>query len=426
MTLHSIFCRQTWLRLSLILFTILPVVFCHNANARTIPDILTSNQLSVGVINSPVGGNIGRTGYQGENIALAKGFADYLEVTLFIRHFYNHDELEQALQNDEIDIAAPLFTPETLNDKFATGPVFQHRPQVRLMLSEQSKPCVMASDILRDTPVETMLPKLVQQQEACVVLPEKWLQPLTPQPHLNMITLPTSDTLPHQWLIKREATLLRAALFDFTHRSRVNGSLAIALTKPAPFNDLSGPLPTRQFIADTQTHISALKTAFSYPGQTFPWHLLAAISYADHMLTTKDRNEGAGVLEPFTLPPAMATPLALTRPYTQAQLVQALDTYLAELSRKLPAKLQLPDKQMIMVAAYVLGLDHLTDAIWLTQQQGADPFLWANVKQQVALLHAPNVYQTTRHGYANGPLAVHYVEWVNHFSDTLQLLENQN
>ena len=79
-----------------------------------------------------------------------------------------------------------------------------------------------------------------------------------------------------------------------------------------------------------------------------------------------------------------------------------------------------------MLAAYVLGQEHMQDAIYLTQQNGAEPFLWANIKQQTTLLATPDSYQKTRYGYADGPLAVRYVDWVMHFSDTLQLLEKQN
>lgn len=104
--------------------------------AATLPDILESNQLRVGVINSPVGDTIGRTGYQGENIALAKGFADYLGVSLNVRHFYHYVELQDALEEGLIDVAAPLSVPDNLPSVYTTGPVFQQRPQLVIGLPE--------------------------------------------------------------------------------------------------------------------------------------------------------------------------------------------------------------------------------------------------------------------------------------------------
>lgn len=394
--------------------------------ASTLPEILESNELRVGVINSPVADTIGRTGYQGENIALAKGFADYLGVQITVRHFYQQGTLQQALENNSIDIASPLVVPDTVPMGLTTGPIFQHRKQIQVNLPTNTAPCTPTRLNLNEESVETALQHLGQQTKSCVILPQRWFTQLKPLVGNHLSEHPVAEHMPHQWLLSETSTALRAALFDFSHRSRVNGSLPLALTPQTILRALEGPLPTRQFIAHSQQHINTIKATFSFPGQTYPWHVLAAISYADNILTGTRPLAESNPLAPFVMPENMTTPLSLERPYSQSQLVQALDSYLATLSRKLPAKLQQPDKRLILLAAYVLGLEHLTDAIALTQQRGAAPFLWANVKQQVALLHSPDVYQNTRYGYANGYMAVKYVDWVTHFSDTLQVLEKQN
>ncbi len=394
--------------------------------ASTLPEILESNQLRVGVINSPVTDTIGRTGYQGENIALAKGFADYLGVQITIRHFYQQDAIQQALTDNSIDIASPLVIPDTVPKGLTTGPVFQQRKQIQLSLANNTTACTQRRLNLSTQSVENALQSLGQQTKHCVIVPQRWFTRLTHLVGSDLAAHPVAEQLPHQWLLSENSTALRAALFDFSHRSRVNGSLPLALTPQEILHSLEGPLPTRRFIGHSLLHLNTIKDAFSFPGQTYPWHVLAAISYADNVLAGTQPHTEGNPLAPFIMPVSMTTPLALERPYTQPQLVQALDTYLATLSRKLPAKLQQPDKRPILLAAYALGLEHVTDAIALTQQRGADPFLWANVKQQVALLHSPDVYQNTRYGYANGPMAVRYVDWVTHFSDTLQALEGQN
>ena len=394
--------------------------------AATLPDILESNLLQVGVINSPVGDTIGRTGYQGENIALAKGFADYLGVSLNVRHFYHYDELQDALAEGLIDVAAPLSVPYILPPAYTTGPVFQQRTQRVIGQPESASDCHEDHSALPAAPVESIVKKVAARSVPCAVLPEQWLKQLQLHTHQPLETKPVPATLPHQWTLMANTQLLRAALFDFTHRSRVNHSLTLALSLPAATQRLNGPLPTRQFIDDSQPHLELLKNTFSFSGQTFPWYLLAAIHYADRQLAIGDKSASTTPPAPFRMPLSMTTPLALERPFSQQALVQALDAYLSEISRKLPARLRSPDKQLVMLAAYVLGQEHMQDAIYLTQQNGAEPFLWANIKQQTTLLATPDSYQKTRYGYANGPLAVRYVDWVMHFSDTLQLLEEQN
>jgi membrane-bound lytic murein transglycosylase F len=55
----------------------------------------------------------------------------------------------------------------------------------------------------------------------------------------------------------------------------------------------------------------------------------------------------------------------------------------------------------------------------LTQQDGANPNLWADVRRYLPLLAKRKHYQGTKHGYARGWEPVEYVQNVRQFYDIL-------
>ena len=79
----------------------------------------------------------------------------------------------------------------------------------------------------------------------------------------------------------------------------------------------------------------------------------------------------------------------------------------------------MPDRLWFALASYNVGWGHVEDARILTQQQGADPDKWLEVKQRLPLLRQKAVYQHTRYGYARGDEAVTYVENIRRYYDTL-------
>jgi len=79
----------------------------------------------------------------------------------------------------------------------------------------------------------------------------------------------------------------------------------------------------------------------------------------------------------------------------------------------------MPDRLWFALAAYNVGWGHVEDARIITQQQGADPDKWLDVKQRLPLLRQKSVYQTTKYGYARGDEAVSYVENIRRYYDTL-------
>ncbi|MDU0354510.1 hypothetical protein RS130_11700 [Paraglaciecola aquimarina] len=100
--------------------------------------------------------------------------------------------------------------------------------------------------------------------------------------------------------------------------------------------------------------------------------------------------------------------------------------YIANILRRIPDRIQAPDRIWLALASYNIGLGHLEDARVLTDRQGANPDMWVDVKLRLLQLRQKKYYKTTRYGYARGHEAVAYVDNIRRYYDTLVWLKEQN
>jgi membrane-bound lytic murein transglycosylase F len=99
--------------------------------------------------------------------------------------------------------------------------------------------------------------------------------------------------------------------------------------------------------------------------------------------------------------------------------------YLASIYDRLPDSIIEPDRIWFALAAYNIGLGHLEDARVLTQKQGKDPSLWADVSQTLPLLSKQKWFSQTRYGYARGGEPVRYVQNIRRYQNVLQHIDDQ-
>ena len=93
--------------------------------------------------------------------------------------------------------------------------------------------------------------------------------------------------------------------------------------------------------------------------------------------------------------------------------------YLADLKRKLPARIAEPDRTWLALAAFNIGIGHLEDARVLAQRQKLNPDLWSDVQKVMPLLAEPDHYVTLKNGYARGGMPVAFVDRVRGYYDIL-------
>ena len=242
---------------------------------------------------------------------------------------------------------------------------------------------------------------MIDKAEFCTILPNTWRAALKGYfPSLNEQVLP-DVTLPKQWLVRAEDTALLSTLYEFTHLSRTNGSLAVLKDKlHEPENVLVKP-DSRELVERINTRYPAIQQAAEGIESTLDGTYIAAIDYLLNDWQAAQHEQAKENEKPAI---------------RLAQIGRKLDT----LQAQLPARIQGTDRTWFILAAYYLGAEHIDDARQLTVQAGANPDLWVDVKQQLPRLQTD--YSATRAGFANGAQAVIFVDQVRYVAETLTLL----
>lgn len=96
--------------------------------------------------------------------------------------------------------------------------------------------------------------------------------------------------------------------------------------------------------------------------------------------------------------------------------------FIKNLLRRLPADIEQPHRLWMALAAYNIGLGHLEDARVIAEKRGLNPHIWSDVRSQLPKLQNPDVYPSTRFGFARGNEAVTYVDNIRQYYSTLQLM----
>lgn len=148
------------------------------------------------------------------------------------------------------------------------------------------------------------------------------------------------------------------------------------------------------------------------------WLLLAAISYQESHWRANARSH-TGVRGLMMLTRTTAKQIGINNRIDPQQSIYGGAKYLTQIKNRLPRRITEPDRLWMALAAYNVGLGHLEDARILTQRQGGDPNLWADVKERLPLLSKKKYYRKTKHGYARGWEPVRYVENIRQYYNIL-------
>jgi membrane-bound lytic murein transglycosylase F len=148
------------------------------------------------------------------------------------------------------------------------------------------------------------------------------------------------------------------------------------------------------------------------------WRLLAAVAYQESQWDPDATSEtGVRGLMQLTEDTARALGVADRLDPRAASIGAA--RYIADLKRKLPARIAEPDRTWFALAAFNIGLGHLEDARVLAQRQKLNPDLWSDVRKVLPLLAEPDYYMTLKNGYARGGMPVAFVGRVRGYYDIL-------
>lgn len=182
---------------------------------------------------------------------------------------------------------------------------------------------------------------------------------------------------------------------------------------------------TRAIHRRIYTHLPLYQEMFERAATEFEfdWRLLAAVAYQESHWD-KQAISSTGVKGLMMLTKGTAKDMGVTNREDPSQSIYAGSKYLSSIRKRLPDRINEPDRTWLALAAYNVGLGHLEDARILTERDGKNPDLWLDVKQYLPLLAKQKWYSQTRYGYARGGEPVRYIENIQRYYDILLLQHN--
>ena len=407
------------------------------------------NTLRVGLLHGPTSYFIGVDGPTGFEYELAQTLAHRLDVELQLFPSYHLDELLQKLDTGQVDFIAGglTLTPQRLS-RYRAAPAYRWISELLVFrqgddwprsLADIAEPIVVIQDSSHAQTLDRLSkdhPNLQWREQKDLdaddvlqlVVDGKIPYTLTDSNQLAInrrfypnlsIGFTVSDNLPVAWLLadNNDDSLL-AVLIEFFGNIYQSGELITLEDRYFGHVSQFDYVDTLQYIDAISKTLPDYQDLFIQYAGELDWRLLAALSYQESHWDPKARSPtGVRGLMMLTLPTAKQ--MGVSSRLDPEQSISGGSRYLQRLVSRIPERINMPDRLWFALASYNVGWGHVEDARILTQQQGADPDKWLEVKQRLPLLRQKAVYQHTRYGYARGDEAVTYVENIRRYYDTL-------
>ncbi|MCH4293771.1 membrane-bound lytic murein transglycosylase MltF [Shewanella sp. 3B26] len=395
-------------------------------------------------------------GLSGFDYELAQRFADYLGKPLEMQPYNSRSELYDALSRGDIDIIAAGLT-ETPNrrNRFRMGPPLYRINQV-VVYKQGTRPpesieqlsgrlTVVADSAFVETltKLQQTSPSLSWEQtsekdnDELIALIDAGELPFTlahsTTLDINRRYMPElrsglvlEEKVPVVWLLAaKNSDELMSQLLAFWHLEKRSGTLAHLNEKYFGHVKRFDYVDTRAFIRAIDAKLPRYRPLFEEYAGDLDWRKLAAASYQESHWNPNARSP-TGVRGMMMLTNATASSLGVTNRLDPRQSIKGGAQYLRDLIGRLPDSIPENQRMWFALAAYNIGLGHLEDARRLAEAQGLNPSAWRDVKQVLPLLQKRKFYSKTRYGYARGSEAVHYVDSIRRYYDTLVWVDNQN
>ncbi len=440
-------------RLTLILAAALPLLLAGCGQTDSLARIQAQGELVVVSRNSPTTYYLDKSGPTGFEYALMQLVAQSLGVRLRMETAYSLGDIFSTLERGEADIAAAgltlteeraarfghslpydNLTPQVIYSANGSRPAsLQDLAGLRIAVLAGSSHVEMLKTLQHEVPGlqweeideadTTQLLELIEAQQATLAIIDSnefsVQQSVYPDQQVAFDLGREQDMV---WYLSPGADNARLLSFlnDFITRRRADGTLArlheqyFGHTAGASRTDASTfALNQRQILPPYAGLMRRIAMEYQ-----MDWHLLAALAYQeshwDPLATSP-----TGVRGMMMLTEPTARELGVENRLDVEQSLRGGAHYFMDIKRRLPEKIQEPDRTWLALAAYNIGLAHLEDARVLTQRQGGDPDLWQDVMERLPLLQKTRYYKDTRYGYARGMEAVNLVQNIRYYHSIL-------
>lgn len=407
--------------------------------------------LRIATTFGPLSYYLGAEGPEGIDYELARDFAARQGLRLQVTAYPDRDAMQAALRNSQADLAAAHLTFDAgwNPDGQGTLPCYS-MPQVfvgvrgrtrakqladlaglKLLVHERSPQLHRAEELRADIKTLEVIPvgltpgkewaDLLLEGAGDLALVDAAEFALVRNNRPRLIdAFGDTEERPVQWIVRVGATSLQETIDKFCAGIDGASLVARAMQRTLPVELRTRRVPAAEFRALQVTRLPQLVPYFQEAAAAtqLDWLLLAALGYQESQWdpTAVSPNGAQGLM---MLMPATSRSLGIMDPLEARDSILGGARYLAQQMQRLPARIKDPDRTLFALAVYNIGLGHLEDARILTQQNGGNPDLWADVKRHLPLLEQQYWYARAENGYARGGETVGLVDNVRQYRTLL-------
>ncbi len=402
-------------------------------------------------------------GKAGLEYDLVKRFADSLGVRLHVEVTDDFQQMIQLLHQHRVDIIAAGFiaNDEILLDSIRFGPSYQE-VKFQLIYRDGSPPppedlanlrreqlYVVANSphayFLRQLQQETplnwreishtttsdLLMKVWQRELSYTLVTSNEMEQMQRfYPELEAgVELPQVQNLAWAFTRSPQDETLYLAAVQFFQRLQNSGELAQLLERyygHVEDVDEFNYVNTRLFYRHIYERLPSYRLHFEQIAARYQmdWRFLAAMSYEESQWKS-GAVSATGVKGLMQLTQNTAKEVGVQNRENPFESIEGGAKYFNHIKAKIHPNIAEPDRTWFALAAYNVGLQHLSDAMLITSQQKENQHRWVDVKKYLPLLAVPTLCGQLRWGCARGEEPVNYVKRVRRYYDMLALLEEE-
>ncbi|WP_105167129.1 membrane-bound lytic murein transglycosylase MltF [Pseudoalteromonas sp. T1lg23B] len=442
-----------WL-LAIVMFVIL--CGCEKTPKNQLELIKQKQVIRVGTLAGPGNYFQARNGEQGYEYELSAEFADFLGVRLQMVPFFSLPEMFARLNKGDLDlIASGLSYHPDRTELYRFGPSYRSISQKLVYKQGRTRPrsiedidkpiTVLAgsSHVLTLQALRQQHPSLdwlaisdMDEEELLLAIIDEQIDYTIADSHTLALFRRYHPTVsigfsitrgdPISWVLRNDNDdSLYALLLPFF--AQLNKTDVLYTLEEKYYGHISSfnYVNALAFVEAAHEVLPTYQAWFKKYAKNIDWRLLAALSYQESMWDPRAKSP-TGVRGIMMLTQPTAKQVGVTNRLEPEQNIRGGADYLAKLLKRIPKRIAYPDRTWFALASYNVGWGHVKDARIITQQQGADPDSWADVKKRLPLLIKKRYYRKTKYGYARGDVAVQYVDNIRRYYDALVWLDENN
>ncbi|OOG22941.1 lytic transglycosylase F [Thioalkalivibrio denitrificans] len=441
------------LRLALGLGLSLSLSACSSEEAAS-PDleaISDRGELLVITRNAPTTYYYGRDGEVGFEYELVSAFAEHLGVSPRFVIRDSVDDVINALEAGEGDLAAAGLTRTAGREgRFAFGPGYlavqqqlvcrrgganpgsiEDLADVQIMVTASSSYVERLEELRTEVPDLTwearpdltteQILELVWKREVDCAVADSNIVAINRRyfPELQVI-MPLTEEESLAWMLPPDSRGLRRELERWFAGLDDNGLLSTLQGRYYGHVDIFDYVDVARYRRRIHSRLPRFRPLFEEAAEThgLDWTLLAAQAYQESHWDPSARSP-TGVRGMMMLTLRTAGDLGVDNRLDPAQSIHGGARYLADLRNRLPDSVEEPDRTWIALAAYNIGMGHVFDARGLARDLGRDPDNWVEFREVLPLLAQPRYHRNLRFGYARGSEPVEYVRRIRNYREIL-------